>query len=258
VIKDVFGSSKDTDRATVKAKYLLVKQVDRVGRMADTLEFSDVALPKARFAPSLLNELRRQIPSLLEEEDNTIVIRHVYIERRLQPLNIFLDNGTDEQIDHAVREYGNAIRELSAANIFPGDLLWKNFGVTRFGRVVFYDYDEIEYLTDCNFRRIPPPRNPEDEMSGEAWYSVAKNDVFPEEFATFLLGSPRIRNAFMRYHSDLLSAESWQATQEKIRGAHVVDFFPYPENIRFCHVFEQFCGDASQQQRVTGLAAEAN
>lgn len=258
VIKDVFGSSKDTDRATVKAKYLLVKQVDRVGRMADTLEFSDVALPKARFAPSLLEELRRQIPSLLEEEDNTIVIRHAYIERRLQPLNMFLDNGTDEQIDHAVREYGNAIRELSAANIFPGDLLWKNFGVTRFGRVVFYDYDEIEYLTDCNFRRIPPPANPEDEMSGEVWYSVAKNDIFPEEFGTFLLGSPRIRKAFMRDHADLLTAESWQATQEKIRGAHVVDFFPYPENIRFCHMFEQFCGDASQQQRVSGLAADAN
>ncbi|MGB0126311.1 MAG: bifunctional isocitrate dehydrogenase kinase/phosphatase [Rhodocyclaceae bacterium] len=237
VIKDEFGASKESDRATVKSKYLLVKQVDRVGRMADTLEFSDVALPKARFNPALLDDLRRKVQSQLEEEDNTVVIRHVSIERRLEPLNMFLDKAADDEIDHAVCEYGNAIRELAAANIFPGDLLWKNFGVTRFGRVVFYDYDEIEYLTDCNFRRIPPAANPEDEMSGEVWYSVARNDIFPEEFGAFLLGSPRIRQAFMRYHADLLQPDFWQETQKKIRAAHVVDFFPYPETVRFCHVF---------------------
>jgi isocitrate dehydrogenase kinase/phosphatase len=214
IIKDVFGSSKDTDRATVKSKYLLVKQVDRVGRMADTLEFSDVALPKARFSPTLLDELRRLAPSVIEEEANTLIIKHLYIELRMIPLNIHLDGADEEQSDHAVREYGNAIRELAAANIFPGDMLWKNFGVTRFGRVVFYDYDEIEYVTDCNFRRIPPAPSLEDEMSGEVWYSVARNDVFPEEWATFLLGSPLIRKLFMRYHADLLGPEFWQEAQK--------------------------------------------
>ncbi len=172
IIKDVFGSSKDTDRATVKSKYLLVKQVDRVGRMADTLEFSDVALPKARFSQTLLDELRRLAPSLIEEEANTLIIKHLYIELRMIPLNIHLDGADEEQSDHAVREYGNAIRELAAANIFPGDMLWKNFGVTRFGRVVFYDYDEIEYVTDCNFRRIPrrrPWRTRCRERSGIRW-----------------------------------------------------------------------------------------
>ena len=237
IIKDVFGSSKDTDRATVKSKYLLVKQVDRVGRMADTLEFSDVALPKARFSQALLEELRRLAPSLIEEEANTLIIKHLYIERRMTPLNIFLDGADEEHSDHAVREYGNAIRELAAANIFPGDMLWKNFGVTRFGRVVFYDYDEIEYLTDCNFRRIPPAPSLEDEMSGEVWYSVARNDVFPEEWATFLLGSPLIRKLFLRYHADLLTPEFWQEAQKEIRSGIIVDFFPYPESLRFCNIF---------------------
>ncbi len=237
VIKDVFAPPKEVDHATVKAKYLLVKQHDRVGRMADTLEFSDVALPLSRFSEPLMEALRNNCASLLEHEDANLVIRHLYIERRMQPLNMYLDKASDEQIEQAVREYGNAVRELALANIFPGDLLWKNFGVTRYGRVVFYDYDEIEYLTDCNFRRIPEAPNPEYEMSGEPWYSIAKNDVFPEEFATFLLGKPRVRQAFMRYHADLLTAQFWQETQAKIRSGRMEDFYPYPESLRFDNVF---------------------
>ena len=240
VIKDVFAKAKEVDHATVRAKYLLVKQVDRVGRMADTLEFSKAALPKSRFSPELLDELRREIPSLLEEDDDDIVISHLYIERRMEPLNIFLEKNEKrdrESLDAAIRDYGNAIRELAAANIFPGDMLWKNFGITRYGRVVFYDYDEIEHMTDCNFRRIPEAPYPEMEMSGEVWYSVARNDIFPEEFATFLLGSPIVREIFMKHHRDLLEPEFWQRTQEKIRAGTVEDFFPYPEEIRFCRLF---------------------
>jgi isocitrate dehydrogenase kinase/phosphatase len=238
IIKDVFAATKEVDHDTVKAKYLLVKQVDRVGRMADTLEFSHVALPKKRFSAELLNELREVAPSLIEEDGDDIVIKHLYIERRMTPLNIYLDTATPEQIDNAVLEYGNAIRELASANIFPGDMLWKNFGVTRYNRVVFYDYDEIEYMTDCNFRVIPEAPYPEMEMSAEPWYSVAKNDVFPEEFATFLLGSPKVRAAFLKYHRDLLSARFWKNTQDKIRSGHVEDFFPYPETLRFCNALK--------------------
>lgn len=138
-------------------------------------------------------------------------------------------------------EYGNAIRELAIANIFPGDMLWKNFGVARFGRVVFYDYDEIEHMTDCNFRRIPPAPNLEMEMSGEPWYSVGRNDVFPEEFASFLLTSPKIRQSFMKHHADLLDVSFWQEAQQSIRRGEVRDFFPYPESFRFCNAFGDGC-----------------
>lgn len=237
VIKDVFGYGKEVDAETVRRKYQIVKQVDRVGRMADTLEFSSVALPKARFSGALLEALRREIPLQLEEDEDEIVIGHLYIERRMEPLNLYLARaeaaGRDDLIEEAVREYGNAIRELAIANIFPGDMLWKNFGITRYGRVVFYDYDELEYMTDCNFRRIPPAPNEEAEMSGEVWYPVARNDIFPEEFATFLLTSPKIRAAFMKHHADLLDAAFWQRTQAGIRSGEVVDFFPYPESLRF-------------------------
>lgn len=241
VIKDVFGSSKEVDHETVRRKYQLVKQVDRVGRMADTLEFSKVALPRNRFSQELVEELYREVPSLIEEDGDDLIIKHLYIERRMEPLNMYLEKaekaGRDDLVDNAVEEYGNAIRELAIANIFPGDLLWKNFGVTRYGRVVFYDYDEIEFMTDCKFRRIPPPPDFETEMSGEVWYSVSRLDVFPEEFATFLLVSDRIRRSFLQHHADLFEAEFWQNAQEQIRQGKVQDFFPYPEPQRFSRLY---------------------
>ncbi|MCX7174205.1 MAG: bifunctional isocitrate dehydrogenase kinase/phosphatase [Proteobacteria bacterium] len=237
LIKDVFGASKDVDHATVRRKYQLVKQIDRVGRLADTLEFSNAALPKKRLSQALLEDLYQLAPSLIEEDGDDLVIKHLYIERRMEPLNMYLEKAERgnrlADIDQVVREYGNAIRELAIANIFPGDMLWKNFGVTRYGRVVFYDYDEIEYMTDCNFRKIPPAPYPEMEMSGEVWYSVARTDIFPEEFASFLLTSPSIRAAFMRYHADLLDIGFWRTVQEEIRRGFVKDFFPYDESLRF-------------------------
>ncbi|MBS1132481.1 MAG: Isocitrate dehydrogenase kinasephosphatase [Proteobacteria bacterium] len=237
LIKDVFGSSKEMDRATVKKKFMMVKQVDRVGRMADTLEFSNVMFPLKRFNDEVLAELQQLAPSCFEVDGDQLIIKHLYIERRMEPLNIHLDRmeraNNVERLEHVIREYGSAIREMAQANIFPGDMLWKNFGVTRFGRVVFYDYDEIEYMTDIKFRQIPPAPDFETEMSGEVWYAVARNDVFPEEFATFLLTSPQVRKIFIKYHKDLLSPRFWLEAQEKIRSGYVEDFFPYPQELRF-------------------------
>jgi len=237
IIKDT--RRKDVSREFVKKQYQLVKVHDRVGRMADTWEYSDVPFPKARLDPALLKELRETAPSLIEEDETNIVIRHLYIERRMIPLNIFLEQADDAQREHAIIEYGDAIRQMVAANIFPGDMLYKNFGVTRQGRVVFYDYDEVAYVTDCNFRRIPAPRTPEDEMSAEPWYTVGPTDVFPEEFGTFLLGDRRVREAFMRHHADLLDAEFWQEKQARIRAGELEDVFPYPESLRFRNRYHQ-------------------
>jgi isocitrate dehydrogenase kinase/phosphatase len=237
VIKDWYPPPKDTTRAQIKQKYLLVKHHDRVGRMADTLEYSDVAFPLARFSEALLDALRRDAPSLLEVEDDRVIIRHLYIERRMVPLNMYLgdaERANDQaQLAHGVLEYGNAIRDLVAANIFPGDMLYKNFGVTRHGRVVFYDYDEIEYLSDCQFRDIPQARNEEDEMAAEPWYPIGKHDVFPEQFERFLLGNPKIRAIFMQHHAELLTRAWWQSHKERIEAGIVEDVFPYPQQIRF-------------------------
>ena len=233
VIKDFYPAQKETTRELIKSKYLIVKQHDRVGRMADTLEYSNVAFERARFDDELVAELKHYCPSLLEEDGEALVIRHVYIERRMIPLNIYLQDATPEQIASVVVEYGNAIKDLVRANIFPGDMLWKNFGVTRHGKVVFYDYDEIEYLTDCNFRKVPEPRNEEEEMSGEVWYTVGPKDVFPETFAPFLLGNPAVRKVFMAHHADLLDAAFWHGHKEEIKAGYVHDVFPYEAQKRF-------------------------
>jgi len=237
VIRDRFPPQKEMDRQTVKDKYLLVKQHDRVGRMADTLEYSLVALPLDRFAPELLAELRDEAASGIEIEGDKLVIAHVYIERRMTPLNMWLEEAMrendPERVRHALVEYGNAIKELAGANIFPGDMLLKNFGVTRHNRVVFYDYDEIANMTDCNFRRIPEPRSYEDEMSAEPYYSVGQNDVFPEQFASFLVADPKARSVFLEYHADLMDPAFWTGKQEKIRAGVQEDVFPYPEEVRF-------------------------
>ena len=262
VIKDYYPPQKDTTREQIKGKYLLVKQHDRVGRMADTLEYSGVAFPRERFEDALIAELEKFAPSLLEISDRDgdgqteVIIKHVYIERRMIPLNIYLQEAFDagganlspntsseasspaaerarEQIERGVVEYGNAIKDLVAANIFPGDMLWKNFGITRHGKVVFNDYDEIEYITDCNFRKVPQARNEEDEMSGEVWYKVGPKDVFPETFAPFLLGNPAVRSVFMKHHADLLDAAFWQAHKERIQSGYVFDVFPYEQEKRF-------------------------
>ncbi|MGM3275132.1 bifunctional isocitrate dehydrogenase kinase/phosphatase [Ralstonia sp. 24A2] len=238
VIKDYFPPPKETTRELIKSKYQLVKRHDRVGRMADTLEYSDVAFPLSRFDEELIKELEKHAPSMVEyqrAEDGSeeIVIRHVYIERRMTPLNIWLHEGTDAQVEHGIIEYGNAIKELIAANIFPGDMLYKNFGVTRHGRVVFYDYDEIEYLTDCNVRKVPQARTEEEEMSGEVWYSVGPHDIFPETYGTFLLGDPRVRESFLKHHADFFDPAMWQSYKDRLLSGHIHDFYAYDASERF-------------------------
>lgn len=233
VIKDTFGPNKDFDREYVQNKYLLVKRHDRVGRMADTLEFSNVALPKSRCDNDLLTELRTLAPTQIEETEELLIVKHVYIEYRLKPLNLFMQTASPEAKAAAVIDYGYALKDLASANIFPGDMLYKNFGMTRFGRVIFYDYDEIEYMTDCNFRAIPEPPNPEYELSGEVWYPVNKGDVFPEEFGPFLLGEPDVRQVFLAHHRDLLTPEFWQQKKAKLQAGILEDFYPYPQSVRF-------------------------
>uniref|UniRef100_UPI00258018AC bifunctional isocitrate dehydrogenase kinase/phosphatase n=1 Tax=Aeromonas sp. TaxID=647 RepID=UPI00258018AC len=217
VIKDEFTPPKDVSHEQVKAKYRLVKQHDRVGRMADTQEFTNFEFPLDRISPELLAELKTVAPSALTITGDKLVITHLYTERKMIPLNLYLDKADEQQTRLALEEYGNAIKQLAAANIFPGDMLFKNFGVTRHGRVVFYDYDEICYMTECNFRQIPPPRYPEDEWSAEPWYSVAPNDIFPEEFATFLLQKPQVREIMMQLHKEMFDANYWKMLQSNIK-----------------------------------------
>ena len=227
VIKDRFSPSKNVSRATVIEKYRLVKRHDRVGRLADTQDFADFRFARDSFDPECLEELLEVAPSTVVLQGDTVLIRQCWTERRMTPLNIYLETASEAQTREALLDYGLAIKQLAAANIFPGDMLLKNFGVTRHGRVVFYDYDEISYLTEVNFRHIPEAMYPEQEMSSEPWYSVGPHDVFPEEFPVFLFADIRLRRMFTQMHGELFDADYWKGLQQQILEGKVIDVYPY-------------------------------
>jgi isocitrate dehydrogenase kinase/phosphatase len=232
VIKDRFAEPKDTSRARVKAKYDLVFRHDRVGRLADAQEFEHVRFPRRCFPDDLLDSLVADAGETVVPEGDSVVVRHMYTERRVRPLNLFLREAPADEARDAVVDYGQAIKDLAAANLFPGDLLLKNFGVTRHGRVLFYDYDEISLLTECRFRALPTARNDEDEMSAEPFFSVDDGDVFPEEFLPFLVPQGPLREAFLEMHGDLLTPRFWRAMQDKQAAGDIPDFYPYRQSRR--------------------------
>ncbi len=223
LIRDRFPPPKDTTRQQVIDRYHMVKQHDRVGRLSDAWEFSYTAFPLNRFTDELLDELQTEAASQIAIEGEQLVIKHLFIERRLEPLNLHLKQTDAAGVRHALQDYGDAICDIAAAGIFPGDLLPKNFGITSYGRVIFYDYDEIMPMGECNFRRIPPPRYPEDELAAEPWYSVGPNDIFPEEFAVFLFTDPRHRELFIQLHQELLDAGYWKKLQRFVAEGRFPD-----------------------------------
>ncbi|SFU68607.1 bifunctional isocitrate dehydrogenase kinase/phosphatase [Halomonas korlensis] len=233
IIKDRFDPTKEMSRENVREKYRLVKRHDRVGRMADTQEFSHFIARQDHFDPECLEHLLHVAPSTVHLKGDKVIIEHCYTERMMTPLNIYVEQCDADEIRAVLKDYGNAIKQMAAANIFPGDMLLKNFGVTRHGRVIFYDYDEVSYLTECNFRHIPEPMYPEQELADEPWYSVGPNDIFPEEFGPFLFADVRLRKLFFELHPELFDADYWKSVQQAIRDGRVIDVYPYRNKQRF-------------------------
>jgi isocitrate dehydrogenase kinase/phosphatase len=227
LIRDKFPYQKNILRQDVLQKYDLVFKHDRAGRLVDAQEFKRMQFPKARFAPDLLHELLTETAATVHEEGDQLLIDHLYIERRMTPLNLYVREASREQAAKAVLDYGQAIRDLAVTNIFPGDLLLKNFGVTRHGRVIFYDYDELCLVTDCRFREVPQSRYEEDEMLAETWYYVGDSDVFPETFINFLGFDPHLKEVFLNAHREILTADWWRGIQERLREGDVLEVLPY-------------------------------
>jgi isocitrate dehydrogenase kinase/phosphatase len=232
VIRDRFAYPKTITRAEVVAKYRLVFRHDRAGRLVDAQEFEHLAFPRERFAPDLLEELLGECGETVVLNGDMVDVKHLYAERRVMPLNLYLREMDRHSARAAVLDFGQAIRDLAATNTFPGDLLLKNFGLTRSGRVIFYDYDELTLLTDVNFRDMPRARDGDEEMASEPWFYVGERDVFPEEFLPFLGLPDGLREAFLESHGELLSAGFWRAMQERHRAGEIVDIFPYHQRHR--------------------------
>ncbi|MBA3563557.1 MAG: bifunctional isocitrate dehydrogenase kinase/phosphatase [Gammaproteobacteria bacterium] len=232
VIRDRFAYPKTMLPQDVINKYQLVFRHDRAGRLVDAQEFRQLAFERSRFSPGLLDELLSATAETTRAEGDRVVVSHVYIERRLTPLNLYLREAEPDAARLAVLDYGQAIRDLAMSNIFAGDLLLKNFGVTRHGRVIFYDYDELCLVTDCNFRDLPAAQNPEDEMRAEAWYYVADSDVFPEQFISFLGFPSALKQEFLRYHSEILTADYWRHVKARHLNGEVPEVLPYNRQFR--------------------------
>ncbi|MDY7117758.1 bifunctional isocitrate dehydrogenase kinase/phosphatase [Halomonas sp. SSL-5] len=233
IIKDRFDPGKAMSRDNVRDRYRLVKRHDRVGRMADTQEFSNFIARQDHFDPECLAHLLEVAPSTVYLRGDKVIIKHCYTERMMTPLNLYLEQCDELETRAVLKDYGNAIKQMAAANIFPGDMLLKNFGVTRHGRVVFYDYDEVCYLTECHFRHIPEPLYPEQELADEPWYSVGPSDIFPEEFGPFLFANIRLRKLFYQIHPELFDADYWKGLQQAILDGRVIDVYPYRNKQRF-------------------------
>lgn len=233
VIRDVFDAPKDTSAEKVKSRYQLVSRHDRVGRLIDTQEFEQLSLQIDRFDPEVLEELRQKASGTVAMTDREVIFEHVYIETRLEPLDVYVREAAPEKVELAVIDYGQAVKDLAAANIFCGDLLIKNFGVTWHGRVVFYDYDEISLLSECRFRPIPKPRDDLDDLASEPTFYVGPDDVFPEEFSKFLLPNSRLREVFFEHHADIFTVKFWREHQRRLDRGEYIDFFPYDTSKRF-------------------------
>jgi len=232
LIRDKFDTPKNTTRQEVMEKYDLVFKHDRAGRLVDAQAFEHLKFDACCFSAKLLDALKQDAGSSVRVENDHIILDHVYVERRVTPLNIFLREADDSEARKVIIDWGNAIKDLAVSNIFPGDILLKNFGVTRHGRVVFYDYDELCPLTSCKFRKLPQSVSYEDELAAEPWFYVDENDVFPEEFAKYLGLSGPLRNVFLQHHSDLFGVDYWQQTQDAIKAGKLQHIFPYSRSRR--------------------------
>jgi isocitrate dehydrogenase kinase/phosphatase len=232
VIRDRFGFPKNIARNAVIDRYNFVFVRDRVGRLADAQEFEQLSLPRQRFDPLVLEELLSEAASSVRIEGDRVVLLHCYTERLVTPLNLYLKRSDPARARDAIIDYGNAIKDLAAANIFTGDMLLKNFGVTRHGRVIFYDYDELCLLTECHFRVMPEARTVEEEMAAEPWFHVHERDVFPEEFRPVVSLPGPLGEAFSERHNDLLDVAYWRDMQERQLSGEVVDVMPYREDRR--------------------------
>ena len=235
VIRDSFDPPKQTTRQSVKDKYQLVFRHDRAGRLVDAQEFEHLKFERSRFTDALLTELLDKAARSVSVVGDHVVIDHAYLERRVIPLNLYVREASEHAARSAVSDYGQTIKDLAAADIFPGDMLLKNFGVTRHGRVVFYDYDELTLLRECNFRVMPEPTTPEQEMAAEPWYSVGADDIFPEEFRAFLGLRGELRELFESLHSEIYDAGFWKSIQDRIAAGELIDILPYGSGRRLQH-----------------------
>lgn len=232
VIRDHFAYPKDIARRQVEEKYRHVFRYDRVGRLVDAQEFSNLRFPLHQMDPDVLAELTGECTESVMVDGDALIVRHCYIERRLRPLDLFVREAPADAARRALIDYGQAIKDLARSNIFPGDLLLKNFGVSRIGRVIFYDYDELGRVDEFRFRQMPEAAEGDETRAVEDWLSVRANDVFPVQFQRFLGVPDALRHTLIAAHPEIFDAAWWQALHDRFVAGDYADVPPYPASAR--------------------------
>lgn len=232
LIRDKFAPVKTMARADVMAKYQLVFKHDRAGRLVDAQEFRHLRFPRQHFEQSLLDELTSGCRESVLEDGDDIVLTHCYVERYLRPLNLFMKEAPADLAMRALLDYAQSIKDLAMSNIFPGDLLLKNFGVTRHGRAIFYDYDELCMVSECRFRVLPTPSDDDEEMHHGAWYYVGDDDVFPEQFPRFLGLTAEQERRLIDSHGEIFDVRWWLDIQQRLQSGSPPEIAPYAAELR--------------------------
>ena len=232
LIRDRFAYPKDMVRAEVEEKYRLVFRRDRVGRLVDAQEFLRLRFPKRQFAADALRELLNECAQTVQLRGDEVLIKHCYVERRVRPLNLYVREAQTPAVERAVLDYGQAIKDLARSNLFPGDLLLKNFGVTRHGRVLFYDYDELCLVEECKFRAVPAMREEDETRPLDEWLYAGSDDVFPELFPQFLGIVPALRERLRAVHGEIFDPAWWRDVQTRLAAGEHFDVPPYPDAVR--------------------------
>ncbi len=235
-LRSVEQPPKFITKSEIRARYEFVSTRDRAGRLVDTQEFSNLRFRAWRFSPDLLAEFSAAGREAVFTEDDHVVIQHAYVQRRVTPLPIYWQQENDpEALRRVIFDFGNFLKDLAASGIFPLDLFntW-NYGVTRRGRVVLYDYDDVVPLELVTFAEKPRPRDEFEELEpDEERIGAGPGDFFTDEMRRYTGVPQPLKGIFESAHGDLFSLEFWRTTKQRVRAGEVADITPYLRNESF-------------------------
>lgn len=227
---------KEITQAQVRQQYTFVSHRDRAGRMVDTQEFENLRFKKKRFTPALLEEFRLAARGNITITDEYVILHHLYVQRKVVPLPMYFQNEKNpEEIRQVLIDFGYFLKDLAASGVFPCDLFntW-NYGVTHWGRVVLFDYDDVLPIEQITFRVKPEPKNEFEETEPEENRIVAtQDDFFMDEIDRYSGIPPLLKGVFKSVHGDLYTMKFWDDLTGQLRNGEIFDVIPYDRNKRF-------------------------
>ncbi len=208
-------------------KYRDVHEINRAGSMLDNVMYFNLRLERDLFEPALLDEILQQAAGSVQLDADGVFIRSLIVQLKIVPLPVYIRNATEEQTWAVIRSLGHCIRNNAATNIFNKDLDSRNYGIGRYGRVLLFDYDAVEKLTDVKIR-TNTEREPGEETVPE-WFFEDGVIFLPEEMEYGMqLNNEWARRAFRAQNADLLTVDYWEGVQQKLLRGEVPGLRMYP------------------------------